>query len=94
MRAQAGWAFGFGGRTGERKDDHWIDDLRVRSGFLLDLGEVGFGISLNGGADVSLLGGREPTRRDERYTYTSDPSVFSFSPTTSTSGFGTSQERK
>ena len=26
-----GWAFGFGARTGDRKDDHWIDDLRVQS---------------------------------------------------------------
>ena len=55
---RAGWAFGFGGRTGERKDDHFIDELRVQSGFLLDLGEVEVGVSLNGGADVSLLGAR------------------------------------
>ena len=27
---QVGWKFGFGGRTGQRKDDHWIDDLRVQ----------------------------------------------------------------
>ena len=96
---RAGWAFGFGGRTGERKDQHYIDDLRVQSGFLLDLGSVEFGVSLNGGADISLLGLAPAVRRDAdvdpagligqprgrpqlRYTYTSDPSVFSFSPTT------------
>ena len=96
----AGWAFAFGGRTGERKDDHWIDDLSVQSGFLLDLGAVEFGVSLNGGADLSLLGARraetaavgevepdgsagQPRGQPQlRYTYTSDPSVFSFSPTT------------
>jgi hypothetical protein len=37
---QVGWAFGFGARTGDRKDDHWIDELTLSSGFLLDLGEV------------------------------------------------------
>lgn len=24
------WSFGFGGRTGDRKDDHWIDDITVQ----------------------------------------------------------------
>jgi hypothetical protein len=48
--------------------------------------QVEFGVSLNGGADVSRLGygpyGAVSRRSDERFTYTSDPSVFSFSPTT------------
>ena len=92
---QVGWAFGFGARTGDRKDDHWIDNLQVQSGYLLDLGAVEFGVSLNGGADVSRLSGRggagvsgaggssgTSVSGSGFYTYTSDPSVFSFSPTT------------
>ena len=61
----AGWAFGFGARTGDRKDDHWIDDLRVQSGYLLDVGHVAFGVSLNDGHDASLLA-------DTNYTYTTE----------------------
>ena len=71
-----GWAFGWGARTGDRKDDHWIDDVRVQSGFLLDTGDVAFGVSLNDGHDVSLL------PPPGVYTYTTKPAVFSFSPTT------------
>jgi hypothetical protein len=50
---QVYWAFGFGARTGERKDEHWIDELQLQSGYMLDTGLVGFGVSLNRGADVS-----------------------------------------
>ena len=53
---QVGWAFAFGARTGDRKDDHWLDDLRVQSGYLLDVGTVEFGVSLNGGADARDMG--------------------------------------
>ena len=71
-----GWAFGFGARTGERKDDHWIDDVRVQSGYLLDQGSVAFGISLNGGHDATLLDA------PAKYTFTTKPAVFALSPTT------------
>lgn len=55
IASQVGWAFGWGARTGDRKDDHWIDDVYVQSGYLLDIGEVEFGVSLNDGHDVTLL---------------------------------------
>ena len=70
------WQFGWGARTGDRKDNHWIDDVRVSSGFLLDTGAVAFGVTLNNGSDVS------PLAPPAGYTYTADPAVFSFSPTT------------
>ena len=135
---QVGWAFGLGARTGDRKDDHWIDSLHVQSGFLLDVGSVEVGVSLNGGNDVRLrraamrhrraaspgnavprtaarctlthapacaparppvLCDTQPPETHPRarrlspttqvsllhgieYAYTTDPSVFSFSPTT------------
>ena len=37
---QVYWDFGFGARTGDRKDDHWIDELRLQSGYLLDTGQA------------------------------------------------------
>ena len=52
---QPDWQFGWGARTGDRKDNHWIDDVRVSSGFLLDTGAVAFGVTLNNGSDVSPL---------------------------------------
>ena len=73
---EVGWSLGWGGRTGERKDNHWIDDLTVQSGYLLDVGTAEFGISLNDGHDISRLGAPAV------FTYTSTPAVFSFSPTT------------
>ena len=74
-RPEVYWQFGFGARTGDRKDDHWIDDLRLQSGYLLDTGDVAFGVSLNGGSDVSVL-------PETQYTYTAYPAVLSLSPTT------------
>ena len=52
-----GWAFGWGARTGDRHDNHWIDDVAVQSGYLLDVGTVSFGVSLNDGPKVDRTDG-------------------------------------
>ena len=76
MGTDDGLAVWVGRADGATARTTWIDDVRVSSGFLLDTGAVAFGVTLNNGSDVS------PLAPPAGYTYTADPAVFSFSPTT------------